>query len=363
VIERPELLRIDSLSGGADAVGFHFPAIDFKFQNTGPATAFMWQFDANVRRADVNPAPDLSFEASVDAKNAVVITATNNGWGTAHECQIQINSPLLNALFEKAILQYHGDIPNGATRTIIRLTVELARPDALPAAFAPPLDSHRQHVQGGGSKPTNRFVPDEHREPLSRVAVTNLHASWTCRDDNDEASKGVAEVLSAPGGCEIWLEPEGFLAGSRSMLAGLNNASPAFSGGIYIAIIDPARGPHRRHYPLSRKIAPGDIERFHIMIGALRSCRLTLQFSFRIDKRKVVTSDEFDVDIWNPWRSGWEQIYHDGDELLPRIARLEVAARRGEGDWREHQNLTRQAATYPFQNNPGATTPISPSAG
>ena len=36
--------------GGRKAYSFSFPTIDFKFQNTGSATAFLWKFIVDVAR-------------------------------------------------------------------------------------------------------------------------------------------------------------------------------------------------------------------------------------------------------------------------------------------------------------------------
>ena len=93
----------------------------------------------------------------------------------------------------------------------------------------------------------------------------------------------------------------------------LVNYAPLMSTVTYITIIDPSKGPHEQTYPISHKIPPGDVERFHIMIGSPMSCHLTLQFMFSIDKAKIIKSEEFDVEIWNPRNSGWQNYYKDSN--------------------------------------------------
>src|SRR6266567_1241587 len=77
---------------------YHFPTIDFNFQNTGKATASLWQFSICVLKAEIDQTPVLNFKVDIEESNLVVI-ATNNGWGTAYNCEIQINEPVLSHLF------------------------------------------------------------------------------------------------------------------------------------------------------------------------------------------------------------------------------------------------------------------------
>jgi hypothetical protein len=65
-------------------------------------------------------------------------------------------------------------------------------------------------------------------------------------------------------------------------------------------------------------IPAGGVERFHILVGASKSCNLRLRFKFSIDKNQVVASDEFTIRIWNPRNSGLENMYMDGQELSRR---------------------------------------------
>jgi hypothetical protein len=106
----------------------------------------------------------------------------------------------------------------------------------------------------------------------------------------------------------------------------------------YVTIIEPAKGPHEVTYPISRRIAPGDVERFHIMVGASKSSKLRLQFKFYVDKDHIVQSEMFDVDVWNPKNSGWEKYYEDNSALSREkidreIDRLKKEAQGGKIDY------------------------------
>src|SRR5438128_1741935 len=45
---------------------YGFPTVDFKFQNSGDATAFLWQFVIHVLAAEVDRIPELAFQATVE---------------------------------------------------------------------------------------------------------------------------------------------------------------------------------------------------------------------------------------------------------------------------------------------------------
>jgi hypothetical protein len=74
------------------------PVIDFKFQNTGDATALMWQFEIEVLESKLDPTPALEFGFSAcrigdfwgyeESDKHLQIYATNHGYGPAENCEI-----------------------------------------------------------------------------------------------------------------------------------------------------------------------------------------------------------------------------------------------------------------------------------
>src|SRR5437763_10303520 len=132
------MLNIDHINEG-DTHNYSFPTIDFKFQNTGAATAFLWQFAISVLQAEIDVTPVLAFKSNVEL-GALQIIATNNGWGVAHSCQVQVDDWLpycppiiLNRLFADSARQYRGTIESGENQIILCLTKELAISDQLKA--------------------------------------------------------------------------------------------------------------------------------------------------------------------------------------------------------------------------------------
>src|ERR1051325_813809 len=76
-IKEKTMIQIDNVD--RIGYGYHFPTIDFKFQNTGSATAFLWQFAIKILHAEIDPTPTLDFKANVEG-DALNVGITNFGW-------------------------------------------------------------------------------------------------------------------------------------------------------------------------------------------------------------------------------------------------------------------------------------------
>ena len=63
---------------------------------------------------------------------------------------------------------------------------------------------------------------------------------------------------------------------------------------------------------MSRMIPSCDVDRFHIMIGATKSAKIDLEFNFKVDKN-YITSDKFEINIFNPINNRLWAKYIDGD--------------------------------------------------
>jgi hypothetical protein len=120
------MINIDEING----IHYVFPTIDFKFQNTGNATAFLWQFAINIVHAEVNMTPVMEFDAKV-RDGALCVSVTNQGWGPAYGCSIKAEEPVLKRIFAPSMLEYTGDINSGEQKTVFVLTRDLAISDRL----------------------------------------------------------------------------------------------------------------------------------------------------------------------------------------------------------------------------------------
>ncbi len=333
---------------------YNFPTIDFKFQNTGAATAFLWQFVVDVIHAEIDPAPVLDFDIGIE-NNALRVKVTNYGWGTAHHCQINIDGvdepELLNRLFADSVRQFSGPINSGETKTVFSFTKELANPDALEALVRELSDPNitfehlatqdpwlvekdlsswdprllklfiDEFFRGTDSKKRQDYVNRYHswikndikyfaeRNPNLGKNLGKLNVSWSCEDDKGIKHKGSQHIWA-----KGYLTQKGFEL--VPLPPPIVNYSIAPSNITYISIVNPLRGPHELEYSFSRKIPLGDIERFHIMVGAPVSCHLLIQFKFFIDTRTVIESDVFDIHIQNTRKSRWHEKYTDCRMLM-----------------------------------------------
>lgn len=288
---------------------YRFPAIDFKFQNTGTATAVLWQFVIKVMKAEVDISSTFDFRMNVK-DNALQIAAINNGWGDAHDCLIQIDEPTLNRLFPESARQFRGAIPSGEEQQILTLTKRLAQQDNFEA-----LRKEFKDIR----------LPTGIPIGICGIELQAPQATWTCKNDNVNTDTNNAKVRKFN---NFYLVEDGF---KEDFLSGAGLISEV----TYSAIIDASKGSQERVYSISRKIPPGDVERFHIMVGSPTSCHLQLKFVFHVDKSTIIESDMFDVHLWNPRNSGWNYQYKDGEEL--------------KGDIDQWQNGSPSPHLYPWE--------------
>jgi len=177
-----------------------------------------------------------------------------------------------------------------------------------------------------------------------------INITWRCSDANLTQYKGKKQ-LSLVFEKERDEIPPGTFHGS------------AFSDATYISIMDPSIGPHEKIYPISRKIPPGDVERFHVMIGSPMSCRFLIRFKFHIDQSKVIESEMFFINIWNPIGSHWDNKYKDGEELHRELEMMQRLASGIQPAWEQNEEafrdlqreakealkgLQKKALNYPF---------------
>ena len=311
---------------------YHFPTIDFKFQNTGTATAFLWQFAIRILHAEIDPTPDLDFKLQIE-NDALEVVAVNNGWGTAQDCHISIEEPTLNRLFTNSGRTFEGTIPTGEQARFLSLIKELADPEQFDLI-------------------TKEFTDLPHHYPgtIRGIKLQPLYVKWSSKGDENIKYEGEENVASSDSMGDYVLIENGFFKTSNWYAGG-----GAPSGLTYSTIIDPLKGFHERLYPMSRQIPPGDIERFHIMVGAPMSCHLLIQFKIFVDAAEVIESEVFEVNIWNPRNSQWDYGYKDREELKRDIDEQQnlVDTGRLDSEYKKLaqaklEDLQRLASNYPF---------------
>jgi hypothetical protein len=312
--------------------------VDFKFQNSGDATAFLWKFAIRVVNAEIDKTPVLSFSNQVSG-DALEVKITNDGWGAACDGRFRLQVPVLDALFPESVLRQTTSIASGASQSVFRLTKALAVPGKWEANIGSRISPFERC-----DKDFRAWDPST-RGRSHRFGLEEGSVDWECRSEDSEQKhqgQSVIRFENPP----IVLTPNGFSEIDVPPCA----YSPAASDVTYISMLDPFQSEHERVYSISRKIGPGEVERFHIMIGARMSCHLKVKFGFFIDKIEFIESEDFEIHIWNP-RNSVKGDYQDGSELQRELDNLHWSAKVLDlPSWHitMAEEIQRRLASYPF---------------
>lgn len=325
---------------------FEFPTIDFKFQNTGDATAVLWEFQIAVLEASIDRTPVLSgrylcpgvketewnrsyWSTLFDSSGNLTILLKNDGWGAARNCRLAVRNPLLERIFTDDELRFEGDIESREERTLT-LKAKLLEEELFDNFEEEDrkLSASERHRSGHDEWywVRMRSMPPDMPPEGSGIRLHELAVHGAARDASG-IEREIHVVLQPPTKHgELLLQKDRFLwwEGESPRYAPLRSAV------IYSTIIDVDQGPHNRTYRISRKIPPGDVERFHVMIGASKSCQLKLKFCFRVDEKDQVKSGVFSVQIWNPANKSYHLRYPDGEEMNRTLGDLYRKQSRGE---------------------------------
>lgn len=346
---------------------YPFPTIDFKFLNRSNTSSIIKRFTVEVLDAEVDQTPVPDFSIRVNERRRVIhvdettpntfegdasleIVTTNNGWGPAKNLEIRLQNTLLGELFRTSDLEYNGELSSGSSETTIKLNPSSIRSDTfeefhkdlsetartemeakLPELFdnqwqwnkypehelADRFEEFRQREMhtfqqkwfGGGIRsPGHRRSSEE--PPVASIPISELPISWSCHDIFAGEHDGLHRAKGWPDGWSLYLTKNGFVYHEH-----LSVKCMLVSSTTYCTILDPSVGLQTRKYPISREIGAGEAERFHIMIGASMSSKLTVRFAFHLNEDEIITSEEFKLKIWNTRSSRLEHRFRDGSEL------------------------------------------------
>ena len=273
-------------------IKFGFPVVDFKFQNQGDTAAFLWKFELEVLHIEIDPTPVLEFACSIAPvehwphkeigtwyghRGSLIISVINQGWGTARNCQIEVHEQVLDSVFPKSTRQFSGDIESGERRSICTLTKEMADIKKLHSILN---DYNNSWCNEAVLKIANVKEPKDlyqFRLPYP------IKATWSCIDQTGKKfeSEDFVDFPCGMGECEFYLTAKGEFVQIFSML--MRSMAPPEAGfdsdTLYCTLLDTSKGVQKRIYPVSRRIPPRDLDRFHVMIACEKSCYVRLKFS------------------------------------------------------------------------------------
>ena len=258
----------------------YFPSIDFNFRNNGTATAILNEFRLKVISFEIDKTPALEFEYSVengsDYRNnpgTLVIYSVNYGYGQ-FEGELSLSHPELKKVFPIESLVFKGTIGADQKLEILRLDPSLIDQPSL-----------------------SKLLKDKESESQGKkefIEITNLYL-------DDKPVVGINSFSS------LSLSRDGFVNNIAHVAYSLS-----MSDATYCTMVDIDAVNMDKSYKISRKIPPGDIDRFHIQIGANKSSILKIKFQFVIDGKKLVESELFEIHIWNPSNGATAANYQDG---------------------------------------------------
>lgn len=164
---------------------------------------------------------------------------------------------------------------------------------------------------------------NQHPSPSNcppHVVLNNVKAMWSAISNNDKTIKGSTHL---EGGeyAVLALSPLGFF---------VKEGQGAFlpTDVTFCTIIEPISGKQVKEYPVSRSIAPGEVDRFQMMVAATKSCALSVRFTFHFDD-DVLESKLYKMAIGNRRDQKFHLQYTDGGEVRSRADFTEGRGQEG----------------------------------
>jgi len=351
-IHPTNLINIENVN---DDQRYGFPTIDFKFQNVGNITAFLWKFTIDITEIEIDTTPALEFQLLTPdesrmkgykeriGNNVLDVLAINNGWGAAEQCIFLIDERGLSQLFSDSIRSFKGRLSSGESKVIIRLVVDQIDSKKFNQLHDVMIQNGRKALEeqliNESKSAYYKMREKEAFESYKKEKWIEFNQNWNYSGRTIPIStpsiqwkyKNIKGIVQS-GLAKAYNRTESDYPPIWSVIVGTDkfwwqydipSYYPKDSYVTYCAIIDPSAGKHERSYAISREIPPGDVERFHIMIGSSKSSHLRMRLKFYVDKNKIIQSEEFELKIWNPRNSYLNEYYEDGDMMLRSLNILE----------------------------------------
>jgi hypothetical protein len=287
-----------------------FPVIDFKFKNRGGTTALIHQFSVHVKTYNIDTTPVIrSFFSTSEHDDhetyrgrSLSLDLQNDGWGTADNLCVHLTSPLKELFPSRAISDSYSIASGAKVKNVVKLTISDLNNDEL-----------------------LRLLNKYYREDKESISIGQLGINITFQDISSIIHKKLIlpDTASSSNSLYLLLSKKGFCL----VTLGSANAVLMPSAIYYISIEMNQLGVCKK-YPIAHKCLTGDVEYFSIMIGSDKSCQTEVRFEFLFDDNTPVTSEWFNLRIWNPVNERYHSNYINGDELISRKRLLQYQETR-----------------------------------
>jgi hypothetical protein len=219
--------------------------------------------------------------------------------------------------------------------------------------YVPPSGKDIGHGPPGPEHPKTVWqnISAKSRPAIFGVELDHIKVLWSASDERGNRYAGDSEIVLEP----VALTGDGFLQPERQSGPCGEPSGVYFSDLTYVTYIQvsPEQEIPVLDYPISRNIAPGGIDRFHVMVGAPKSSMLRVRFAIVLGKDTTIRSDVFEFHLWNPRNLQLHKQYFDGAAMARREAEIMRLLGDSPGDYlriaQELRVLAKAKAAYPFR--------------
>ena len=278
-----------------------FPVIEFQFENPYTEAVLLNEFIVHVISSRTDKKPFLNFRYSVVddlvGKNGscrlgdLEIYVKNNGFGTAKDCYIEIDGPVLNEYYSPQERCFNAiDVKPG------------------------------QEVKVCTFPSSKLFGCDITRE-------MEMDGKWMGFSEDGDFVSDSDYITNGYCAAKLFIEN-----GEFKMLTFCLQLSLPFEGNENCFFIkDNFEGTNARSFPIRKKINSGEIEKFHLMVGAKKSAFFEVSFEFRTVQGLSFKSKPIDIRIFNPSNLFSIENYIDKGLIDEKISDLKIDEQKNSG--------------------------------
>jgi len=273
--KEPEALEVEQIQTFYDhrilaedhpyRAAYKFPVIDFKFHNKGNAQAYINAFYVDVLEYEVDETAIMKMNFSINPKQWDFVLE-NTGWGTAKNCNCQIENEQFAQVFDTDLLQFEQDIEPTDELVYKREIVHSLLADSADFSFI----------------------------AASEIEINKENTQVKCIYFN----KGETKELNFPFyGYPVYLDTIGF---RKEYSSAEINSAVVYRAANYLLYINEEEKTYAQD--ILHDVDADDLHRFQITIGSRQSCKVKLQFRFITNDERELKSEPFEVEIWRPKR-------------------------------------------------------------
>ncbi|MDA2937391.1 hypothetical protein MYX75_03905 [Acidobacteria bacterium AH-259-A15] len=261
--EKYETVTEDFEKYGHSFYGHSFwPALDYRVKNVGGETGLITDLALEVIKAEVNTTPRLYFQLIPTETGDIQLRVVNLGWGPALDVELQfLQGPIREVLSSDQLdFSWKGSIEDHVIITIPATSID--------------------------AETKREFTSDQLSGTVKYHDVSGkLHTS-EIKYDSVPRYRGLDwKIVVTPEHFEIETIDHGIRFGLLVPSA------------VYDAFLEPKKVPFKISVPVSQALAPGEPDRFLVVIASSKSANYVVRSHLEIDGKNVITTEPVDISI------------------------------------------------------------------